>query len=253
MDDELASRLSRIDTIWTLLRDAHAGSESAERPAQLALIQRYQNAVYRYLLGAVRNPDVADDLFQEFAVRCLKGAFGRADPQRGRFRDYLKTTLIHLVSDYRQRQARQMRPLDTGLEPAGFAETPDEADLQFLAGWRDTVLEHAWTALSAAEQQGGPPYYSVLKFRAEHPEAASADMACRLSEQLHPPQPFTDTGIRKTLQRARAQFADLVVSEVEQSLSQPTLDELEQELIDLGLLDYCRSAIARRRGTAGQG
>jgi RNA polymerase sigma-70 factor (ECF subfamily) len=248
--DALASRLSRISTIWTLLADARHESESVERDAHLALIQRYQGAVYRYLLGALRDPDAADDLFQEFAVRCLKGAFARADPGRGRFRDYLKTTLIHLVSDYRQRKARRMPQLDTGIQPAAPVQDAAETDAQFVAGWRDTILEHAWTALSAAEQQGGQPYYSVLKFRAEHPDATSPEMASCLTEQLHRQPPFTETSVRKTLQRARAQFADLVVGEVERSLDHPTLDEVEQELIELGLLDYCRSAVARRRGTA---
>jgi hypothetical protein len=53
--------------------------------------------------------------------------------------------------------------------------------------------------------------------------------------------------VRKTLQRARAKYAELLVAEVARSMDDPTPDELEQELIDLELLPFCRSALGRRR------
>src|SRR3712207_7176976 len=54
-----------------------------------------------------RSEAAAEELLQEFAVRFLRGDFRRADPQRGRFRDYVKTALIHLVIDHqRAEQAR---------------------------------------------------------------------------------------------------------------------------------------------------
>jgi hypothetical protein len=58
-ENTLNSRLSRISTIWTLLGKAHHESGFDVADAQSALIQRYQGAVYRYLLGALRDPDAA--------------------------------------------------------------------------------------------------------------------------------------------------------------------------------------------------
>ena len=117
--NDLNSRLSRISTIWTLLSDAHKALRTRAGDARLALIQRYQGAAYRYLLGAVRNPDAADELFQEFALRVMQGAFAHADPARGRFRSYLKTMLYHLVVDYQRRQRRLPRSLQSAMpEPA---------------------------------------------------------------------------------------------------------------------------------------
>jgi len=250
MDDaSLQSRLSRISTVWTLLAHAHGGTDEAARDARFALVQRYQGAAYRYLLGAVRDPDAADDLFQEFALRFAQGAFRGADPARGRFRDYLKSTLFHLIIDYQKRQRAGPLPLDTEVvQPEAAAEGPAESDRRFLESWRDELLARAWADLSEAQNRGGQPFHSVLRFRAENPEATSAAMAARLTEQLRPEQPFTETSIRKTLQRARAQFADLLLEDVARSLGGPTDEELEQELIDLGLLPYCRSALARRLG-----
>ncbi len=115
-----------------------------------------------------------------------------------------------------------------------------------MQNWRDEMLAKAWTALGEAERSGGQPYFSVLKFRSEHPDASSAEMAARLTEQLQPQSPFTETGIRKTLQRARERFAESLIAEVARSLGTPTDDELEEELIAVGLLPYCRSALQQR-------
>jgi hypothetical protein len=59
-------RLSQIATPWTDLGQASAGSMPALDAARRRLLLRYSPAVYSYLLGAVRDPDIADDLFQEF-------------------------------------------------------------------------------------------------------------------------------------------------------------------------------------------
>jgi RNA polymerase sigma-70 factor (ECF subfamily) len=247
-ENSLNSRLSRISTIWTMLGEAQRSSGAGVPDAQLAFIQRYQGAVYRYLLGALRDPDAADEVFQDFALRVVQGAFRRADPQRGRFRNYLKTTLIHLVADYQNKQRNRPTSLGKTLnEPAVPPSDPAAADEQFLQSWKEELLARAWGSLEKAERQGEQPYYSVLRFRSENSDATSAEMATRLTEQLQPEHPFTDTGIRKTLQRAKAQFADLLLDEIARSLDNPTLEELEQELIDIELLPHCRSSLMRRR------
>jgi hypothetical protein len=52
--------------------------------------------------------------------------------------------------------------------------------------------------------------------------------------------------VRKAIQRAHEKFADLLVKEVEESLDAPTAAELTEELRNLDLLKYCRSALERR-------
>jgi RNA polymerase sigma-70 factor (ECF subfamily) len=68
-------------------------------------------------------------------------------------------------------------------------------------------------------------------------------MAEQLSAVLGKPQ--TAAGVRQALHRARDKFAELLLYEVRQSLENPTKDRLEQELADLGLLEYCKPALER--------
>jgi RNA polymerase sigma factor (sigma-70 family) len=249
MDEkQLNSRLSLISTIWTMVGDAARPSASGTSDMRMALIQRYQGAAYRYLLGAVRNPETADELFQEFALRVMKGAFSRADPARGRFRDYLKTALIHLVLDHQIRQRSSLRQLNLEVAEPATTDEPCTADEHFLRSWREDLLARTWSALESDQRERGHPYYSVLRLRVDFPDLSSAQMAERLNEELRPESPFSEVGIRKTLQRARERFADRLLEEVAYSLDNPAYDQLEQELIDLELLSYCRPALQRRRG-----
>src|SRR5689334_39542 len=97
---ESVERLSRINTMWTMVRQAHDQGSGTADSAQRILMDRYCAAVHRYLLGAIRDEEAADELFQEFALRFLRGDFRRTEAGKGRFRDYVRTVLIHLVNDH---------------------------------------------------------------------------------------------------------------------------------------------------------
>jgi RNA polymerase sigma-70 factor (ECF subfamily) len=239
------TRLSRISTLWTLVSRAHRDADPAVSAAQGRLLERYGDAIRRYLLGALRDPDTADELYQEFAYRFLHGDLRGADARRGRFRDFVKGVLFHLIADYHKRKQRQPRPLAPGHpEPAAEPSALNAEDEAFLASWRDELLARSWVALARFEQEHGQPYYTVLHFRAQHPDRPSARMAEELSPVLG--KPLTAGGVRKTLERAREKFADLLLDEITQALEDPSAEEVEQELIDLGLLEYCRPAWQRR-------
>lgn len=237
--------LSQINTQWTMLFAAH--SDSAEREEALRqLVQRYSRAVYCYLLALVRNQDAADELFQEFAVRLVRGDFKRAHPDRGRFRQFLKTSLYHLMIDYQRKKNRQPGTVQADVvEPAGEPDS-GTSDREFLEIWRKELLDRTWQALAEVERTTGQPFHSVLRYRTDHPEVRSATMAEHFSRELG--KEVNAQWIRKRLFLARERFTDLLVEEVTRSMDNPSETEVEEELADLELLDYCRDALERRRG-----
>ncbi len=237
-------RLSRISTLWSLICQAHHGPAEAVNSARQELLERYGGAVQRYLRKVLHDPDAAAEVFQEFALQMVRGRLRGADPGRGRFRDFVKGTLFHLVADYRKRQRNWPGPLpaDAG---ALAAEPPDvDTDRQFLDSWCDELLAHAWAGLARVEAATGQPFHAVLRFRADHPEMRSPQLAEELTAQLG--RPFSAPGVRQTLHRARQKFAALLLDEVFHSLPDPTPERLEEELVALGLIEYCKPALERR-------
>jgi RNA polymerase sigma-70 factor (ECF subfamily) len=97
--EDLNQRLSRISTLWSVVCMAHRSGQEEAAAAQERLLGLYGGAIRRYLRAAVRDEDAAEELFQEFAVRFLQGRLRRADPQRGRFRDFVKGVLVHMVAE----------------------------------------------------------------------------------------------------------------------------------------------------------
>jgi RNA polymerase sigma factor (sigma-70 family) len=233
--DGFDQRLSRISTMWTMHQEAHRGGADA---VQAELLFRYRGPAYRYLLAAVRNADAADDLAQEFALRFLRGDFGKADPKKGRFRDYLRTSLSRLATDYYRQQA------EVGVELADDPtdRRPSEAvDRAYDEQWRNELLDRAWAAMA----RESPTEYAALKMRVETPDMNSVEMSAKLSEQLG--REVSSDAIRKALERGRKRFAESLIDEVEATIAEPDSGSLENELEDLGLIRYCQSALERRR------
>jgi hypothetical protein len=127
-------------------------------------------------------------------------------------------------------------------EPAAPEQSPADLDREFIASWREELLERTWKALA----EDNASYHSVLLFRIDHPDAPSAEMAERLSERMG--KPVNAPWVRKTLQRAHEKFTDLLLDEVGRSLDTKDPERLREELEELDLLKYCRSGLERRGG-----
>jgi RNA polymerase sigma-70 factor (ECF subfamily) len=241
-DDE--ARLSQIKTCW---QQVWAAQNSERRTsvvqAQWALLERYGGAATRYLLGAVRDHDVAQELAQEFAVAFLDGNVRGADPEKGRFRDYLKGVLRNLIRVHQRRDRRQPVAGVETPEPEFEEEPAENLDRAFLACWRAELLARCWHALEEIERQTGQPYHVVLKIRADQPDLSSDELAAALGRQLG--REITPPTYRKALQRARKKFAEALLDELRGSLSDPRPDAVREELVELGLYEYCRPLMER--------
>jgi RNA polymerase sigma-70 factor (ECF subfamily) len=236
--------LHEIDTIWSDVFRAHQGEEAAHT-ARVRLVLRYVGAVQRYIGWILHDKDAAAELAQEFAVRVLRGDFRHADPNRGRFRDFVRTAALNLVQDHRRRS--KTRPHTRSAEapdPVAPQAESEEPDAEFLRSWRTELFSRTMASLAAYQRQTGRPYHDIISLRTSNPQLTSSEMAAMLSAQAD--KPVSDVWVRQTLRRARQCLADLLLDEVSASLEDPSIEELEQELIILDLLGYCQEGLRRR-------
>jgi RNA polymerase sigma-70 factor (ECF subfamily) len=253
---ELTANLANVATQWSRILQAQDTKGDTAVFARNELLVRYHEAVLRYLRGELRDDNAAGQLYSDFAVRILEvDAFlKRADPDRGRFRDYLKSVLRHMVIDYyragnRQRKKEQELLLGGAMEPVAAPDAPEDEDHRFTQCWRQELVNQTWRALEDAEKRGGQPWHTVLHLQGEHPALRSAQIAEKLAALVG--RPFSAEGVRKLVQRAREMFGDLLLQEVARSLQTSATDRvgaerLEQELIELGLLfKYCKEPLKR--------
>ncbi|HMC63784.1 MAG TPA: hypothetical protein VKI65_02485 [Gemmataceae bacterium] len=239
--------LSEISTQWSLLQKAHSDRQDVASPAQMQMLLRYSGAIQRYLLGALRDPEAAQELSQEFAFRFVRGDFQGADPERGRFRDYLKTVLFRMVANYFKQRNQQPRPLpDVVADPLATPPEGPDPERAFLDVWRGELMDRAWQSLAQIQKQTGQPYETVLRMKVDSvgTNLSSGQMAEELRHQFG--RTFTSDGVRKLLQRAREKFAQFLLEDVAHSLQNPSPHQLELELRELGFLAYCRPALERR-------
>jgi RNA polymerase sigma factor (sigma-70 family) len=257
-------RLSRIETRWTVVLQAYHGGGNQAAGAQQSLVMRYYRAVFRYLCAMVSDSNLAEDLTHEFVVRFFTGEFSRADPTRGRFRDFLKRSLRNMVIDHWRRQRAEQKNVVRRL-PDRSGEPPAAGSLRgtglrgrshynldavddeqaFLHGWRVELLTRAWEALARFQRRTGQAYYTILRYRADNPHDHSADLARLLG--VHLGKNVTEAAFRQMLGRARAKFADFLLAEVACSLETGDCDAIEAELIELDLLTVCRQSLAQAR------
>jgi RNA polymerase sigma-70 factor (ECF subfamily) len=244
-EQQLEQHLSLIETHWTMLRNAHASSASLAAEARQVLMQRYCGAVFRYLLRSVREVSVAEDLTQEFALRFIQGKFGQANPESGKFRNYVKGALFRLVKDH-YRNVGSDRLVSNYEEHSHLAaQEADESDDQaFRDSWRSELLSKAWRALEDAEQTSTQPLYSVLRLRADHPELTSEQIAEALGEKRN--RAFTAANVRQLLHRARDRFAELLLEEIRRTMPEEPMDHVIEELAELNLLKYCKEILDNR-------
>jgi DNA-directed RNA polymerase specialized sigma24 family protein len=248
------ARLNDIATNWSLLRLAHQDSVTTAGAARNSLVLRYNGAIRNYLGLLIQDEQDADDVAHVLVVRLLNGDFAGADPERGRFRDYLAVAARNLVRSYWERKGRgRGAAVDVEQLPAAAGASP--CDEQFLSAWRKSMLDRAWAALEEYQRtHTSSVSWTMLRLRADHPDEDSAQLAARLSRATG--RPFRAAAMRQQLRRARLRFAQFLLEEVARGLNDPTPERVEEELIDTGLIDYVRDFLPpdwRTRGELQEG
>ena len=218
--------LTTLDTSWTQIRNAHTIGPAGQA-AMRDLIGRYHDAVERYLRLKLRDRNLADEVFQEFWTKLLDHKLAGADNSKGRFRDYLRTVLHRLIVDHFR--GRKIQPL-----PPGDLLDPAVPDAEYDRVWREAIIRRVWSRLETYEASSTKNRYAtVLHLRVENPDAAIDDLAVSLATQLG--TKVTAESFRKTLQRARGKFLELLIEELRVTIHPATPEDIEAEIFDLGL------------------
>jgi DNA-directed RNA polymerase specialized sigma24 family protein len=148
-------------THWSRIA-ALKGAVSTERQEALNyLAERYWKPVYCYVRRRGFEPAEAEDMVQEFFLTAFANElFAKADPARGRFRNFLLKSMQHfLAQQWRDRHALKRHPVEgfvsihklsseaeAGVEPKD-TETPEDT---FNRNW---YCELVLRVLHAVEQE----------------------------------------------------------------------------------------------------
>jgi DNA-directed RNA polymerase specialized sigma24 family protein len=231
-------RLSQLATRWTLLARAHAADPTAAEAARDEFLPQYCTPIYRYLLGVAGDPDRAEELTQEFALRFVRGDFRQARPDRGRFRDYVKAALRNLVAEWdRRRPPEGTLPPDSRLLVRAPSPERDD-DVAFTEAWRKELLNRTWAGLERESAERGQLLYAALRSKADDPNRTAAAIGAMLMDRNG--RPVTADAARQLLHRAREKFAALLRAEVAATLPVGGEAAVDAESANLGLLVYCR-------------
>lgn len=197
-------------TLWSQVR--HGGAPGGERDGALAaLAQRYQGPAEAYLAAALRLPaERAHELFQEFFAWMLAtGWLARAEPERGRFRAFLKVALRNFASDELRKERAAKRgdgrigalSEEDGHEPVDRgARTPEE---ELDNAWRAELVH---SAFERVEQEcaaaGRAQVFAVFRdyYLAPGPEPDYRTLAARHG--------VTTTDVSNWLQRTKQAYRE---------------------------------------------
>ncbi len=218
--------LTSLDTNWSTVRNAHIPGP-AGHAAMRELIGRYHDAVERYLRLKLRDRNLADEVFQEFWTKLLDHKLAGADNTKGRFRDYLRTVLHRLIVDHFR--ARKLQAL-----PPGDLLDPSAPDAEYDRVWRESIIRRVWSRLETYEASTTKNRYaSVLHLRVENTEASIDELALALGDRVG--SKVSAEAFRKTLQRARGKFLELLIEELRVTIHPASPEDIEAEIYDLGL------------------
>ncbi len=185
-----------------------ASEDAAHRARSLATIAHvYYTPVYKYLRTRHgQAPALAEDTVQSFFARIVEGsALVGHDPQRGRFRSFLKRAVDnHVIDQHRRRTATRrggkLPQIDVADAERELATSPDAEDI-FDREWLERVVRLAVERTLEALARRNKPKHAEL-FRRFHivddDAPAYDDVAAELG--------ITTTDVTNWLHVARREF-----------------------------------------------
>ncbi len=227
-------------TRWSVVLAAGQPDSPQAAAALEELCRAYWLPVYLYVRQQVGDAHESQDLTQAFFARLLqKQAIAVADPQRGRFREFLLTACRHFLSNEWQTLRAQKRgggqrvlSLDFDSGESRFAiaavdrQTPERL---YERQWAVTLLERVLAALcSEFESKGKRAQFEVLKVHLTGRNAAEsyAQAAAQLG--------MSEGAVKVAVHRLRSRYRAVLRAEIGETVSGP--EEVEDEIRRLFLV-----------------
>ena len=221
-------------THWSVVLAAGDPSSPNYTRALSALCETYWYPLYAYLRRRGCDRQQAEDYTQDlFAALLERQGLGKADPQQGKFRSFLLTSLRNFLADDWGRQRARKRGGDVKV----YALDIDDGEMRyrrepvdslspeklFERSWARAVLQRAMTRLKAelvaAKKQHLLDHLKGY-LAAERDTMPYRDAAAALG--------MTENAVKVAVHRLRHRYGELVREEIAQTVA--TAEQVEEEL-----------------------
>src|SRR5271155_4363205 len=224
-------------TRWSLVLAAGQRSSPQSSAALATLCENYWYPLYAYVRRRGHDSDEAQDLTQAFFARLLeKNDLAAADPERGRFRSFLLTSLKHFLSNEWDRAraekrggGRSLLSIDFGTAEERYRAEPAH-DLTpekiFERRWALVLLENVLARLhDESAQAGKADSFDRLKgfLTGEQTAVTYGQLAAELN--------MSEGALKVAVHRLRRRYRELLRAEIEETVADP--EEIDQEIRDL--------------------
>lgn len=224
-----------LTTHWSVVVSAgRADSEEAFRALE-RLCRTYWYPLFAYVRRRGYAEDPAKDLTQAFFAQVISRKYvADADPERGRFRTFLLTSLDHfLANEWHRGQTQRrgggvefislnyVREQESHMPDPGHDLTPERI---FEKRWAEAVLARVLTALRHEFDGANVKRFDVLKrFLTEDKGAQSYAEAARALS-------LTESAVKSAIHRLRQRWRELMRQEIAQTLNTANARAVDDEI-----------------------
>jgi RNA polymerase sigma factor (sigma-70 family) len=207
-------------TQWNLVRAAN------DSGALEALIRIYWKPLYFFVRHHGHDSESAKDVVQAFLMDLMeRGAIAKADPARGRFRAFLRGSMMNFLKDWSKNAGRQKRRPSRHLLSLDFKRGETDYHLQVAGGEApERVLNRAW-ARSLWDDA-----LSQLKGERAHLEAFDLYLKEADYPAIAAKTGLSESAAKVAIHRMKAQLRELITGRIRETVTSE--EDLQAELAE---------------------
>jgi RNA polymerase sigma factor (sigma-70 family) len=202
------------------------------------LVDMYWGPIYAYIRRCGHGREAAADLTQEFVATVVleRGLIGQAEPERGRFRTFVKSAIRNfLVDQHRRATTKRRMPAGRVISGAGLEDLEpsdgDDPGRAFDRQWAATLISCALERLEAECLGGGmKAHWEAFKMVAVDPVLGGTSPA-PLTEVAERLGVDSAERVSSMVQTVRRKFRRVLLETARETVADPDHAEGEVEQI----------------------